>query len=131
MLADRGLVDALRSAALQSPLPATVLAAGVGRYTREIETAAYFCCLEALQNAGKHASGATAVVIDASDDGTLRLEVRDDGAGFDPRRAAETSGFVNMRDRLSAVSGELRTVSSPGKGTRLVIKIPLDGASIK
>jgi signal transduction histidine kinase len=125
VLADRGLVEALRSAALQSPLPATVLAAGLGRYSREIETAAYFCCLEALQNAAKHATGATAVVIDASDDGTLRLEVRDDGAGFDPRRATESSGFVNMRDRLSAVSGELATVSSPGRGTRILITIPL------
>jgi len=125
VLADRGLVEALRSAALQSPLPATVLAAGVGRYSREIETAAYFCCLEALQNAAKHAAGATAVVIDASDNGTLRLEVRDDGAGFDPRRTTESSGFVNMRDRLSAVSGQLATVSSPGQGTRIIITIPL------
>ena len=125
VLADRGLVDALRSAALQSPLPATVMAAGVGRYSREIETAAYFCCLEALQNAAKHAHGARAVVIDASDNGTLRLEVRDDGAGFDPRQTAESSGFVNMRDRLSAVSGELATVSSPGKGARIILTIPL------
>jgi signal transduction histidine kinase len=125
VLADRGLVEALRSAALQSPLPATVLAAGVGRYSREIETAAYFCCLEALQNATKHAAGATAVVIDASDNGTLRLEVRDDGAGFDPRRTTESSGFVNMRDRLSAVAGQLATISSPGKGTRIIITIPL------
>jgi signal transduction histidine kinase len=128
VLADRGLVEALRSAALQSPLPATVLAAGVGRYSREIETAAYFCCLEALQNAAKHAAGASAVVIDASDNGTLRLEVRDDGAGFDPRRTTESSGFVNMRDRLSAVSGELATVSSPGKGARIMITIPLTPA---
>ena len=55
-LADRGLVEALRSAALRSVLPTTVLAAGVGRYPRNIESAAYFCCLEALQNADKHAT---------------------------------------------------------------------------
>ena len=124
-LADRGLVEALRSAALLSPLPTTVLAAGVGRYSREIETTAYFCCLEALQNAAKHAHGASAAVIDLSDTGTLRLEVRDDGAGFDPAQTAPGAGFVNMRDRLAAVAGELATVSSPGKGARIVVTIPL------
>ena len=55
-LADRGLVEGLRAAALRSALPTTVLAAGVRRYPREIESAAYFCCLEALQNAAKHAT---------------------------------------------------------------------------
>jgi len=126
-LADRGLVEALRSAALLSPLPATLLAAGVGRYSREIETTAYFCCLEALQNAAKHAHGASAAVIDLSDDGTLCVEVRDDGAGFDPASTPQGAGFVNMRDRLSAVAGELVTDSRPGKGTRIVVRIPLDG----
>ena len=125
-LADRGLVEALRSAALLSPLPTTVLAAGVGRYSREIETTAYFCCLEALQNAAKHAHGASAAVIDLSDTGTLRLEVRDDGAGFDPAQTAPGAGLVNMRDRLAAVAGELATVSSPGKGARIVVTIPLN-----
>jgi signal transduction histidine kinase len=125
-LADRGLIDALRGAALQSPLPATVLAAGVGRYSREIETTAYFCCLEALQNAAKHAAGAGAAVIDLSDTGTvLRIEVRDDGAGFDAATVQDGTGFVNMRDRVAAVAGELATVSSPGRGTRVVATIPL------
>jgi signal transduction histidine kinase len=124
-LADRGLVEALRAAALRSPLPTTVLAAGVGRYSREIETTAYFCCLEALQNAAKHAHGAGAAVIDLSDTGTLRGEVRDDGAGFDVPATPRGSGLVNMRDRLSAVGGELAIVSSPGKGTRILIAIPL------
>ncbi len=125
-LADRGLPDALRAAALRSPLPATLLATGVGRYSREIETTAYFCCLEALQNAAKHAHGASAAVIQLSDDGTLRVEVRDDGVGFDVATVDHGSGLVNMRDRLSAVGGELATESSPGRGARIVITIPLD-----
>jgi signal transduction histidine kinase len=126
VLSDRGLVAALRSAALQSALPTTVLAAGVRRYSREIETAAYFCCLEALQNAGKHAHDATATVVDLSDNGALRMEVRDDGAGFDAATAASGAGFVNMRDRLAAVDGELLTISSPGHGTRLIVTIPVE-----
>ena len=107
-LADRGLADALRAAALRSPLPTTVLVTGVGRYSREIETAAYFCCLEALQNAAKHAHGASAAVIELSDDGMLRVEVRDDGAGFDVASVEHGSGLVNMRDRLSAVGASSR-----------------------
>jgi signal transduction histidine kinase len=129
-LADRGLVEALRSAALRCPLPATVLAAGVGRYSREIETTAYFCSLEALQNAAKHAHRASAVVIELSDTGPLRVEVHDDGAGFDPDTVVPGAGFVNMRDRLSAVAGGLATLSSPGKGTRIVITIPPEGPSV-
>jgi signal transduction histidine kinase len=126
VLADRGLVAALRSAARRASLPTTVLAAGVRRYSRQVETAAYFCCLEALQNADKHAHGATAVVVDLSDDGVLRMEVRDDGAGFDAGAAPAGAGFVNMRDRLAAVDGELATLSRPGHGTRLIVTIPLN-----
>jgi signal transduction histidine kinase len=124
-LADGGLVDGLQAAALGSPLPTTVLGAGVKRYTPEIEAAAYFCCLEAMQNAAKHAGRATALVIELSDRGTLRLEVRDDGAGFDIDHVVDGLGLVNMRDRLTAVGGELVIVSSPGHGTRVVGTIPL------
>jgi signal transduction histidine kinase len=124
-LADRGLVEALRSAALQSALPVTVMAAGVGRYAREVETAAYFCCLEALQNAAKHARGATAAVVDISDNGALHFEVRDDGAGYDPHRVTEGVGLTSMRDRVAAVGGTLAVESSPGRGTRVSADIPL------
>ena len=124
-LADRGLVEALRAAALRNPLPTTVLAAGVGRYPSEIESAAYFCCLEALQNASKHAQGATVAVVALTDNGSLRLEVRDDGAGFDPGAAADGVGLTSMRDRLAAVGGELAITSGRGRGTHLVASIPL------
>jgi signal transduction histidine kinase len=130
VLADRGLVAALRSAARQSALP-TVLAAGVQRDSREIETAAYFCCLEALQNVDKHARGATAAVVELSDNGVLRMEVRDDGAGFDAGSMVAGAGFVNMRDRLAAVDGEIVTQSSPGRGTRLVVTISLDTPRVR
>ena len=124
-LADRGLVEALRSAALRSALPTTVLAAGIRRYPREIESAAYFCCLEALQNAAKHAHDATAVVVELSDDGTLSFEVRDDGAGFDPSTVTGGVGFTSMRDRVAAVGGEVTIRSRPGHGTRVSATIPL------
>ncbi len=124
-LADRGLVEGLRAAALRNALPTTVLAAGVQRHPREIESAAYFCCLEALQNAAKHATGASATVIEISEDDVLRFEVRDDGAGFDPDEVIGGVGFTSMRDRLAAVGGELTIVSSHGHGTRVIATIPL------
>jgi signal transduction histidine kinase len=124
-LADRGLVEGLRAAALRNPLPTTVLAAGVRRHSRTIESAAYFCCLEALQNAAKHAECASSAVVELSDNGSLRLEVRDDGAGFDPDEIASGVGFTSMRDRVAAVGGELAITSSPGRGTLVSATIPL------
>ena len=79
----------------------------------------YFCCLEAMQNAAKHASGAVQILITLHDDGALRVEVSDDGAGFEPhvRRGV---GLTNMRDRIEAVGGELTVISTPGEGTRVI-----------
>jgi signal transduction histidine kinase len=129
-LADWGLVEGLRSAARHAALPATVRAAGVReRYPREIESAAYFCCLEAVQNVAKHAAGATDAVIELSDNGVLRFEVRDDGPGFDERAASGGVGLTSMRDRLAAVGGELTIVSAPGSGTRVIGRIPLAAAA--
>ena len=126
-LADRGLVEGLRSAALQAVLPATVHAEGTReRYAREIESAAYFCCLEAMQNAAKHAHGARQITIELADNGVLRFEVRDDGAGFEPDRVEAGVGLTSMRDRLATVGGELHIVSAPGRGTRVIGRIPLD-----
>ena len=131
-LADFGLVEGLRSAARRAPLSVTVLAAGVSRrYPREIESAAYFCCLEAVQNVIKHATGATVAVIELSDNGVLRFQVRDDGAGFDERAVSAGVGFASMRDRLAAIGGELAIVSAPEKGTRVVGRIPLGASSAK
>jgi signal transduction histidine kinase len=128
-LAHRGLVDGLRAAASRSPVPTTVLAAGVPRYSREIESAAYFVCLEALQNVAKHAEGASGAVIEISDNGALVLEVRDDGAGFDPSQERDGMGLTNMGDRLAAVGGELSLKSGAGHGTRVTATIPLSKSS--
>ena len=126
-LADRGLVEGLRAAALRNVLPTTVLATGVTRHSPEVESAAYFCCLEALQNAAKHADGASVAVVEVSESDVLRIVVRDDGAGFDPAAVASGVGFTSMRDRMAAVSGELEITSSPGRGTRVKAIIPLNG----
>jgi signal transduction histidine kinase len=124
-LAERGLGDALRAAALQAPIATTVVTDGVGRYPQEIESAVYFCVLEALQNASKHAEGATRVTISLSEDEQLRFEVRDDGAGFDPGAASTGAGLTNIRDRIAAVGGALEIRSVPRQGTIVSGSIPL------
>ena len=122
-----GLCDALPPAAGRAALPTTVVTDGVGRYSPDMETAVYFCCLEALQNAGKHAGdGATAVVRVWEEAGFLHFEVGDDGVGFDHGSSpAEGHGFVNMGDRLGAIDGTLSVASAPGEGTRVAGAIPL------
>ncbi|MET0729553.1 MAG: histidine kinase [Solirubrobacterales bacterium] len=125
LLAARGLYDALRTAALQSPLPASVDVDGSDRYSDEIETAAYFCCIEALQNVAKHAPDASSISIALSRNGDLRFEVCDDGPGFVIGEVAPGNGLMNMRDRMAAVGGELDIHSSPGAGTTVVGTIPV------
>ena len=126
LLTERGLVDALRAAGRSSNLPVTVLGTGVERYAREIESAAYFCCLEAMQNAAKHARNATVVVVELSDeDDLLRVEARDDGDGFDERSVTAGAGLASMRERIGAVSGVVTIDSRPGRGTRVCARIPL------
>ncbi len=98
---------------------------GGDRYPDEVETAAYFCCIEALQNVAKHAPEATAVAIALSRNGDLRFEVCDDGEGFVPDKVPPGDGLMNMRDRMASVGGKLEIRSAPGSGTTVVGTIPV------
>jgi signal transduction histidine kinase len=120
LLADKGLPDALSSAARRAVLPVTVTTDGLGRYGAEAEATVYFCVLEALQNAGKYAGDDAAITVDVRDDaGTLVFVVADDGAGFDVASRSAGAGFTNMLDRLGALGGTLRVESAPGRGTKV------------
>ena len=125
VLADRGIVEALRAAARNSPLPVTLKAAVLDRFSEELETAVYFTCVEALQNAAKHARGETSVLISLSQGDSLRFEVRDNGVGFSPSGASAGAGLANMRDRIESVGGKLTVASAPGEGTHVSGSIPL------
>ena len=126
-LAHRGLADALRAAALRLPMAAIVEPDGIGRYPQEVENAVYFCCLEAMQNASKHAPDAHSVTIILGGGDALVFEVRDDGGGFDDSAAQEGAGLTNMRDRLAAIGGAVEIRSVLGRGTVVTGKVPLDG----
>jgi signal transduction histidine kinase len=128
LLEERGVGEALKSAARRSPLPVSVRVRGIGRYPRDVEVAVYFCCLEALQNVAKHAgAGSAAVVRMWHEDGSLRFEVSDSGAGFDAGTVASGNGLVNMRDRIEAVGGELAVASRPTHGTSVRGRVPVTG----
>ncbi len=126
LLMDRGLSEALVAAANRSTL-ATEVHADVGRFPSEIEAAVYFCCLEALQNAGKHAgAGAHVDITVTATDHELSFTVVDNGAGFDATGdALRGHGFINMADRLGAIGGRLEIDSGAGRGTRIGGVIPL------
>lgn len=114
LLAERGLADAVRSAAARSGSAAIVDAEPLGRFAPEVESTVYFCCVEAIQNGVKHAPGARLRVRLWSTAGALMFEVRDDGPGFDAAVVHEGSGLTNMRDRVGALGGTLRIDSSTG-----------------
>lgn len=127
LLRDRGLAEALRTASNRAVLDTEVVAEGVGRYSSEVEAAVYFCCLEAMQNAGKHAgedAEVTVTVKQTNDE--LVFDIADNGAGFEPATVSESHGFENMRDRLGAVAGRLEIDSSVGGGSRVIGRIRVE-----
>jgi signal transduction histidine kinase len=130
VLTEHGLAEALRSAVDRSPNPVELAVADVGRQSRDLEAAIYFCCVEALQNAAKHAgAGATIRVgLRLNDRDEVEFTVEDDGCGFDPVAATRGNGFINMRDRLGAFGGTIEIGSTPGVGTRVTGRAPLEVA---
>jgi signal transduction histidine kinase len=125
VLADRGVGMALKAAARSSAMPVRVGDGWRGRHPEEIETTVYFCCLECLQNAAKHAGrGASATVRLRQADGCVGFSVEDDGTGFDPDAVERGAGLTNLADRVAAVGGTLEIYARPGRGTRISGEIP-------
>lgn len=82
---------------------------------------------EALSNVARHSGAATASMSVRCDDQAIVLEVVDDGRGFDPksRRGPGHFGLANLRDRAAAVGGTTRIESAPGRGTRIIVRLPI------
>ena len=124
VLADRGLPEALRAVAARVPIPVTVTAHDVGRYPEVVESAVYFCVLEALQNVVKHAVGVHRVRITLDGGaGRLMFGVRDDGVGMGAD-ARTGQGLANMRERMATVGGTLTVSSARHVGTTVRGTIP-------
>jgi signal transduction histidine kinase len=125
ILSDQGLTAALELRAKKSPIPVTVDADGLDRFPLDVETTAYFCCLEALQNATKYARASHATISLRRVGGELSFSVSDDGAGFDPETARHGVGLRSMRERTSSLGGSLEIRSTPGSGTLVIGRIPV------
>jgi signal transduction histidine kinase len=126
ILSEGGLGPALRSLARRSPVPVQLQVGMEGRLPERVEVAAYYVVAEALTNVAKHANASVAKVEVDTDDGLVRLGVRDDGVGgADPARG---SGLVGLKDRVEATGGTLHVESRPGQGTCLLAELPIDAA---
>jgi signal transduction histidine kinase len=125
LLADQGLATALESQTRKAAISTSVEADGIGRFHQDVESAVYFCTLEALNNVAKYAEAASAEVRLAKKDGYLTFEVRDDGTGFDVDSRRRGTGLQGMADRLEAIGGTLEIRSSPGSGTSVMGRVPV------
>jgi signal transduction histidine kinase len=114
----RAGLDALGS---RTPVPVEI-DVSVDRLPAPVEASAYFVVAEALTNVAKHSSAEHAEVVARVDDGTLRVEVHDDGVGG---ASPNGTGLVGLADRLAVLDGRLEVDSPPGGGTRLTAAIPL------
>ena len=94
----------------------------VGRLPAAVEATAYFVVAEALTNVAKHARAGQVEVTARIVDGTLAVEVRDDGAGG---AQADGSGLIGLADRVAALDGQLQVESPADGGTLLAAAIPL------
>jgi signal transduction histidine kinase len=122
ILSDEGLGAALRSLAARASVPVEVVAAPDGRLPQQVESTAYFVAAESLTNALKHSTGASVRIAAWQENGTLRIEVTDDGAGG--ADLAKGTGLRGLVDRVEAHGGRLFVVSRPGEGTTIVGELP-------
>jgi signal transduction histidine kinase len=129
LLAAEGLPSALAGQGRKASFSVEIQADSVGRYPQDVETAVYFVCLEAFQNASKYASANSVCVTLDEHDGELHFVVHDDGVGFDPTCTAKGSGTQNMIDRVEALDGSLSIDSAPDAGTRVEGRIPVPAAA--
>jgi PAS domain S-box-containing protein len=118
----RAAVDALSS---RTPVPVKN-GVSVGRLPAAVEATAYFVVCEALTNVAKHARAGHVEVTARIEDGTLVVQVRDDGVGG---ARPEGSGLAGLADRLAAVDGLLRVETPSGGGTLITAAIPLAGST--
>ncbi|TLY19450.1 MAG: hypothetical protein E6K67_04760 [Nitrospirae bacterium] len=135
ILDDLGLFPALEFLATgisaRTRIPISVEGSSEKRLPHVIETALYRIVQEALTNVTKHAQATRVTVCLQREDQMVRCSIRDNGIGFDSAvvlapRIERGLGFVGIQERLNSLGGKLQIVSFPGRGTELLITIPLE-----
>jgi signal transduction histidine kinase len=118
-----GLRASVEELASRMPVPVEI-DVSLGRLPAAVEATAYFVVAEALTNVAKHARAEHAEVTARIEEGTLAVQVRDDGVGG---ARPDGGGLVGLADRLAALDSELRVDSPTGGGTLVAAAIPLPG----
>jgi signal transduction histidine kinase len=125
ILAAGGLGPALKTLARRSAVPVELDLHSDRRLPERVEVAAYYVVSEALTNAAKHAHASVVHVDVDADDSIVQLAIRDDGTGgADPARG---SGLLGLTDRVEALGGRMEVASPAGRGTSLLVRIPIAG----
>jgi len=137
LLDELGLVASLRWYASQVQelwdVPVELEASKVQRMPEHFEAAAFRIVQEAVSNAVRHGHPSAIHVVVSSEKKAVRIEIRDDGAGFDVGKAlarartGNSAGLLGMTERAELLGGHFKVTSRPGKGTRIVVEIPLAG----
>ncbi len=134
VLEDYGLVAALRRHGEQFSQRTGTFVSVRGddpdpRLAPHAESALFRIAQEALTNVAKHAQAKRAEISLCHDDRSVRLEVADDGVGFQdfslaPGERRQSMGMISMTERADSVGGTCRIESSPGRGTRVIVEVP-------
>ena len=99
------------------------------RYPAAFETAVFRVCQEAMSNIAHHAQAESVLIQLAEDRGVLRIEIEDDGRGFDPHAVSHADrrhfGLMGIEERVEILGGKVEIDSAPGQGTRIHLEVPL------
>jgi signal transduction histidine kinase len=99
------------------------------RYPAAFETALFRVCQEAMSNIARHAHADTVLIQLSEADGVIRIEIEDDGRGFEPGNVSHAErrhfGLMGIEERVEILGGKVRIDSAPGQGTRIHLEVPL------
>jgi two-component system, sensor histidine kinase len=139
VLEERGLVPALRDMlgrfgaenGIHTSLQGTI----VHPVPDDLETLAFRVVQESLTNAAKHAQASSIAVQVTSDPTQLRVEIQDDGVGFETGRQrdflrAGRAGLAGMKERVELASGIFMVRSAPGRGTTIMAALPIEATLV-
>jgi signal transduction histidine kinase len=127
ILSEGGLQPALRALRRRSAVPVELYLHAERALPEPVEVATYYVVSEGLTNAAKHAHASVVNVELDIRDAILRLAIRDDGIGG--ADISQGSGLLGLSDRIEALGGTLEVTSPAGRGTTLLIEVPLEGQS--